>query len=97
MGRTAARAFLADVLVVLEETGIRIAAAPQLPMAAADRLIEMRERMMSDVMVIDGRVCKLCRHCGCPMKPKGVRKKPDHWDHATGCPYSRKPKLKVSP
>ena len=33
---------------------------------------------------------KLCRLCGQPMKPKGVKKKPDYFDHATGCPYSRR-------
>ena len=36
--------------------------------------------------------CKLCKHCGQPMKPKGVKKKPDEFDHATGCPYSPKKK-----
>ena len=40
-------------------------------------------------IVIDGRICKLCRFCDCPMKPKGVRKKPNFWDHAQRCPYSR--------
>ena len=33
---------------------------------------------------------KLCRFCGQPMKPKGVKKKPDEYDHAQGCPYSRR-------
>ena len=37
---------------------------------------------------------KLCRFCGQPMKPKGVRKRPDEYDHAHGCPYSRKRKVK---
>lgn len=35
---------------------------------------------------------KLCCHCGQPMKPKGVRKKKDFYDHAFGCPLSRKKK-----
>jgi len=35
---------------------------------------------------------KLCRFCGQPMKPKGVRKVPNEYDHAQGCPYSRKAK-----
>lgn len=34
---------------------------------------------------------KLCRLCGCPMKPKRVKKKPGHFDHAHGCPYNRNP------
>lgn len=33
---------------------------------------------------------KLCRLCGQPMKPKGVKKLPDEYDHASGCPYSNK-------
>jgi hypothetical protein len=33
---------------------------------------------------------KLCRLCGQPMKPKGVKKLPNEYDHATGCPYGRK-------
>lgn len=32
---------------------------------------------------------RLCRECGQPMKPKGVKKKPDEYDHAQGCRYSR--------
>ncbi len=32
----------------------------------------------------------LCKFCGQPMKPKGVKKLPDQYDHAQGCPYSRK-------
>jgi hypothetical protein len=39
-------------------------------------------------------VYKLCRFCGQPMKPKGIRKKPDEYDHAQGCPYYRKRKIK---
>ena len=33
---------------------------------------------------------KLCRFCDQPMKPKGVKKKPNEYDHAQGCPYSRR-------
>ena len=29
---------------------------------------------------------KLCDKCGCPMLPKGKRKRPFEYDHATGCP-----------
>jgi hypothetical protein len=29
---------------------------------------------------------KLCELCGQPMKPKGVKKKPNEFDHASGCP-----------
>lgn len=32
---------------------------------------------------------KLCKLCGCPMKPKGVKKRPDEFDHACGCRYHR--------
>lgn len=32
---------------------------------------------------------KLCRYCGQPIKPKGVKKKPDEYDHAQGCPYAK--------
>lgn len=42
--------------------------------------------------VIDGRECKLCRFCGQPMKPNGIKKLPDEYDHAQGCPYSRRAK-----
>jgi hypothetical protein len=35
-------------------------------------------------------LAKDCRFCGQPMKPKGVKKLPDEYDHAQGCPYSRK-------
>ena len=34
---------------------------------------------------------KLCKHCGQPMKPKGVKKQPGMWDHASGCPLAPKP------
>lgn len=33
---------------------------------------------------------KLCRFCDQPVKPKGVKKLPDQYDHAQGCPYSRR-------
>lgn len=33
---------------------------------------------------------KLCKFCGQPMKPKNVRKRPNEYDHAQGCPYARK-------
>lgn len=32
---------------------------------------------------------KLCRHCGQPMKPKGVKKLPNEYDHAQGCPANK--------
>jgi hypothetical protein len=35
---------------------------------------------------------KLCRLCGQPMLPKGVKKKPNEYDHARGCPYARRKK-----
>jgi hypothetical protein len=38
---------------------------------------------------------QLCKSCGQPMKPKGVKKRPDEFDHAQGCPYTRK--LAASP
>lgn len=28
----------------------------------------------------------MCRHCGQPMRPKGVPKRPNEYDHAQGCP-----------
>lgn len=31
-----------------------------------------------------------CHLCGQPMLPEGVRKRPNEYDHAQGCPYSRK-------
>ncbi len=34
-------------------------------------------------------LAKLCRFCGQPMRPKGIKKRPDEYDHAQGCPYSR--------
>jgi hypothetical protein len=40
--------------------------------------------------MINCKEAKLCRLCGQPMKPKGVKKLPDEYDHAQGCPYSRK-------
>jgi hypothetical protein len=36
------------------------------------------------------RIPKLCRYCGQPMKPKGVKKLPNEYDHAQGCPYDRR-------
>ena len=32
---------------------------------------------------------RLCHYCGQPMKPKEIKKLPDEYDHARGCPYSR--------
>lgn len=29
---------------------------------------------------------RLCKECGQPMLPKGKVKKPNHYDHASGCP-----------
>lgn len=36
---------------------------------------------------------KTCHECGQPMKPRGVKKRPNEYDHASGCPYARTPKL----
>jgi len=36
---------------------------------------------------------KLCKHCGQPMKPKGIRKLIGEYDHALGCPNA--PKLRA--
>jgi hypothetical protein len=33
---------------------------------------------------------KPCLHCGQPMRPPGVPKRPNEYDHAQGCPYGRK-------
>lgn len=33
---------------------------------------------------------KLCKLCGQPMKPKGVKKLPNEYDHANGCVYALK-------
>jgi hypothetical protein len=33
---------------------------------------------------------KLCRLCDQPMKPKGVKKLPNEYDHALGCPYGKR-------
>jgi len=41
-------------------------------------------------MTNDAPVYKLCRHCAQPMKPKGVKKLPNEYDHAQGCPYAPK-------
>ena len=32
---------------------------------------------------------KLCKFCAQPVKPKGLKKKPDEFDHAQGCPKGR--------
>lgn len=51
------------------------------------RLMGVKERVYRTI-IIDGIECKLCHQCGQPMKPKGVLKKADFWDHAQGCQYS---------
>ena len=33
---------------------------------------------------------KLCPDCGQPMLPKGTKKKPNEYDHASGCPRAAK-------
>ena len=38
---------------------------------------------------------KLCEECGQPMKPKGVRKKPNEFDHASGCSLAPKKRAKA--
>jgi hypothetical protein len=48
----------------------------------------MRYHRVGDVGIY--RQCKLCSKCGQPMKPSGVKKRPNEYDHAQGCPYSRK-------
>jgi len=35
---------------------------------------------------------KLCKGCDQPMLPKGSKKKPFEFDHATGCPIDPKQK-----
>ena len=40
--------------------------------------------------LVDKEGNKLCRLCGQPMKPKGVKKLPNEYDHAQGCPYAPK-------
>lgn len=47
--------------------------------------------MKSDGAALEG---KLCKHCGQPMKPKGVKKRPFEYNHAQGCPYSHKREAK---
>ena len=39
---------------------------------------------------LGGRPYKLCWFCGQPLLPKGVRKRPNEFDHAQGCPRARK-------
>jgi hypothetical protein len=31
----------------------------------------------------------LCAQCGQPVRPKGVKKVPNEYDHAQGCQYAR--------
>jgi len=31
-----------------------------------------------------------CRLCGQPVRPKGVKRLPNEYDHARGCPYATK-------
>lgn len=38
---------------------------------------------------------KLCRYCGQPVKPKGIRNLPNEYDHARGCPYAPKKKARI--
>ena len=37
---------------------------------------------------------KLCEQCGQPMLPPGVKKLPNEYDHAQGCPLAPKRKRK---
>lgn len=53
-------------------------------------LTDERLREYAKSITTDGRECKTCRLCGQPMKPKGVRKRPNEYDHAQGCPYRRR-------
>lgn len=37
-----------------------------------------------------------CPGCDQPMKPKGVKKRPNEYDHAQGCPYSLRNQRKLA-
>lgn len=62
--------------------------------ATAERSVELCMEELRKLVAEErtGIAPKLCRFCGQPMKPKGVPKRPDEYDHAQGCPYSRKKK-----
>ena len=47
------------------------------------------EKLIEEDVVPKRVLYKLCRHCGQPMRPKGVKKKHNEYDHAQGCPYNR--------
>lgn len=34
----------------------------------------------------------LCEHCGQPMLPPGIKKLPNEYDHAQGCPARKAPR-----
>jgi uncharacterized protein (DUF849 family) len=57
-----------------------------------DRFLQRGHKVASRRVAIKRAVTKLCRFCGQPMKPKGVKKEPDMYDHAQGCPYLRSAK-----
>ena len=37
-------------------------------------------------------LAKPCPECGQPMKPKGIKKLPNEYDHAQGCPKRAEPR-----
>ena len=39
---------------------------------------------------------RLCKDCGQPMLPHGVTKKPNEYDHASGCPSDPKAKRQAA-
>ena len=41
-----------------------------------------------------GKPYRLCKGCGQPLLPRGVRKRPGHYDHATGCSFDRRTQRK---
>lgn len=45
-------------------------------------------------MSADREKYQLCEFCGQPMLPKGVKKRPNEYDHAQGCPADKKKKVK---
>lgn len=47
-----------------------------------------REHTSSPTDPNTGRPYVLCSACGAPTLPKGVKKRPNEYDHASGCPYA---------
>lgn len=44
----------------------------------------------------DTKKYRLCKDCGQLMLPKGVQKRPNEYDHASGCPNDPKRKAKAA-